>query len=370
MYHVVDALSGPARQHRVRRVFGYIFGVVFLIASYAALVPALLLVAVIFVTWASGTDVSFDNVDATIIAVFAGSIVASIVLLRIGVRMIRGRRHLVLFLRKFGFTKATEALSVAISEGVGRRWRLITLDDHDVAPMGVGGRSRWTVRLLRLLLVALTVAAGVAAARALSPEAYDRMVEEAKANAESDAASQFGASLGAIIGAAFLMMFWSFIIALVAVGGVLLTTATRSARQAEQAKAVVVKRPEEIESVAHSLRKQTKKVLAPRIIVARVSDAIWQPFVRRMATTSDVVLVDISSPTKNLVWEVRTLVTDHARWLPVGDVDRLAQLASDPSDTAVELRGLLGDGAVIGYRTATLQTFSDGLRHSLEVVAA
>ncbi|MEW8102774.1 MAG: hypothetical protein AB2785_13535, partial [Candidatus Thiodiazotropha endolucinida] len=46
--------------------------------------------------------------------------------------LIRGRRRLVLFLRRFGYDEATEALSFAAASTMGQRWRLVTLDDTTV----------------------------------------------------------------------------------------------------------------------------------------------------------------------------------------------------------------------------------------------
>ena len=52
-----------------------------------------------------------------------------------GVKLMRGRPRTVLFLRKFGFDEAKLFVSHAPSEALGRRWRLVTLDDLAIQPV-------------------------------------------------------------------------------------------------------------------------------------------------------------------------------------------------------------------------------------------
>lgn len=62
-----------------------------------------------------------------------GSVLCAVV----GVRLVRGNRRLVLFLRRFGHSQATAALTYAATT-IGRSWRLVTLDDAQIAPIGAG----------------------------------------------------------------------------------------------------------------------------------------------------------------------------------------------------------------------------------------
>jgi hypothetical protein len=160
------------------------------------------------------------------------------------------------------------------------------------------------------------------------------------------------------------------LISLLMSAGLLLTVVGRSARRAERAKAVLVTRPPQVEKAARRVRRRSRRVLAPRITVLRVADPLWQAVVRRFAGESEVVLVDVSYPTDNLLWEVHTLESSRARWLPIGRVDRLEALAVDPAESAAELRAVLEGREVIGYRLDDPEPFSEGLRHSLNVLAA
>ena len=257
-YAVVPVLSGHVRHHHIRRTVAYLLGVALLVMAYLALLPTVTIVAVVLVFSVSEGEAPRPGFDLEPALFIAGSILVAVLLWRLGVVLIRGRRHLALFLRKFGFTQATETLSLAIGSGLGRRWRLVTLDDDDVAPMGVSGRSRWTVRLARLLLVGLAIAATVAAIRAAmsdvadeaSREAYDQAYAEAIARGDSEFEAIFGAGFsGAIAGvmvAVLLVVFWSILISLLATGGLLLSVVGHSARTAERAKAVVVVREAQV----------------------------------------------------------------------------------------------------------------------------
>src|SRR5215813_5863108 len=65
-----------------------------------------------------------------------GAVTTAVLGLVLGVRLVRGRRRLVLFLRRFGHSAATHAATVAAAS-IGGRWRLVTLDDAQIVPIGV-----------------------------------------------------------------------------------------------------------------------------------------------------------------------------------------------------------------------------------------
>ena len=68
-----------------------------------------------------------------------------------GLWFVRRDRGMALFLRRFRYDDATRAISFAVSTKIGSRWRLVTLDDTEIAPIGpseaatlffsVGGRA-------------------------------------------------------------------------------------------------------------------------------------------------------------------------------------------------------------------------------------
>ncbi len=59
--------------------------------------------------------------------------------------LMRGRRGLVLFLRRFGHREVTETVTFAVSKTTGRSWRMVTLDDSAIAPVGTATRTLRTL---------------------------------------------------------------------------------------------------------------------------------------------------------------------------------------------------------------------------------
>ena len=66
----------------------------------------------------------------------------AIVGIRVGLRLLRGERDLILFLRRFGPSDTTKAVTFAARKTVAGSWRLVTLDDAQIAPLGIGAGTR------------------------------------------------------------------------------------------------------------------------------------------------------------------------------------------------------------------------------------
>ena len=110
--------------------------------------------------------------NADLLLATAVSITITIVGLKVGLRLLRGQRRLVLFLRRFGYGDATKAATFAAAKTIGRSWRLVTLDDASVAPLGVptgtrrlvvggglSGRASWSLRCSWLMSACSSLAA-------------------------------------------------------------------------------------------------------------------------------------------------------------------------------------------------------------------
>ena len=377
---IVDQPSVRPPAHRVRHVLRWLLGAVLLLTSVIAAMPAVFVVAATLIFTMTGDPPDLDSLEGSSIAFLAGSAAAAVLLGWIAIRLIRGRRRLALFLRRFGFTPATEALSVAAAGSLGQGWRLVTLDDSEVAPVGVHQGSRWAVRLLWLLAAAALVAAVWYAADSLSGDRLSTAVSEAidDANAQSDpSANPIEAMVAAIVVAlvvSVVVVMITVLVVLVPVtiagtAALFLSVGSRSARRAERAKAVVIDEADEVERATRTIRKRVRRVFAPRMAVARVANPLWQDVVRRLARLSDAVIVDVSEPSTNLLWELHTLGAERVRWVPVGRAERLAGLGGDGSAEAAELRRLLDGREVLAYTPERLQPFAGALRSSLEAAA-
>jgi hypothetical protein len=67
-----------------------------------------------------------------------------------GLRLVRKGRTLVLFLRRFGYDDAQSAVTFAVNSTIGRSWRVVTLDDAEIAAVGVPTSTRWLFRGVRM----------------------------------------------------------------------------------------------------------------------------------------------------------------------------------------------------------------------------
>jgi hypothetical protein len=378
---VDDGQRSRAPRHRLGHALRWLLGTVLLLASVIAALPTIFVAAATLVFTLAGDPPDLDTLEPGDVAFLAGSAAAAAVLGWLAVRLLRGRRHLVLFLRRFGFTPATQALTAAAVGALGQGWRLVTLDDREIAPVGVNRRSTWAVRLLWLgALVAL--GAGVwYAANWFSGDQLSSAVSEAidDANAGSSTADDpvaaiFGAIVAAlVVGTVVVLVGLVVLIVPVAVAGtaaLFLGLGNRSVRRAERAKAVRIEQPGDVERATSTIRKRVRRVFAPRMAVARVANPLWQDVVRRLARLADATIVDVSEPSPNLLWELHTLGAEGVRWVPVGRRERLSALTVDPATEAIELRRVLGGRAVLAYSTDRLDDFAGALRSSLELAAA
>src|SRR5690606_33708647 len=108
----------------------------------------------------------------------------------------------------FGFDDASETLTVAVSGAMGRRWRLVTLDDAEIEAVGVDSVTRlgWGVgRWLALLLLILAVSAAAywwfgGAADGLIEGLFDSALERGEASGQNAFEAVVGAFFVALVG--------------------------------------------------------------------------------------------------------------------------------------------------------------------------
>jgi hypothetical protein len=120
-------------------------GGLFVLIGLVACMPAFALSFFVLLTAFHTNDAGSGAVVASghgidlgsVCIVWCAAVTTAVLGLALGVRLVRGRRRLVLFLRRFGHTAATHAATVAAAS-IGSRWRLVTLDDAQIVPVGVG----------------------------------------------------------------------------------------------------------------------------------------------------------------------------------------------------------------------------------------
>jgi hypothetical protein len=371
-FHIVDEVPAPARPlRRLVSALALLVGSVLILAALvSAITPVVYLVTVV-IDVAGGKRISAPGTYLLLDTLFtAASLIA-------GLWLIRGKRRLVLFLRRFGFVEATQAVTFAAAKALGRSWRLVTLDDAEVAPVGTGRGLRW-----------LSIAAGVAAVAFVAwalfwlfGGGFERFASE------STTVGKHGGDFGDLFGQFVLTIFILPIVLALIVGFFIVVPASFATavaifawssygaiRSAEQAKTVRFTDEAGIEPTASAVLRRSQAIVGPGLAVARVASPIWQPVVQRLATVSSAVLIDISEPTDNLIWEIETLKPAmRSRWILVGEQERLRRMSASSgkqSAPQAKLLQLLDGEQVLAYsgERRELRRFARSLRARLDTL--
>jgi len=371
-FHIVDEVPAPARPlRRLASALALLVGSVLILAALvSAITPVVYLVTVV-IDVAGGKRISAPGTYLLLETLFtAASLIA-------GLWLIRGKRRLVLFLRRFGFVEATQAVTFAAAKALGRSWRLVTLDDAEVAPVGTGRGLRW-----------LSIAAGVAAVAFVAwalfwlfGGGFERFASE------SATVGKHGGGFGDLFGQFVLTIFILPIVLALIVGFFIVVPASFATavaifawssygaiRSAEQAKTVRFTDEAGIEPTASAVLRRSQAIVGPGLAVARVASPIWQPVVQRLATVSSAVLIDVSEPTDNLIWEIETLKPAmRSRWILVGEQERLRRMSASSgkqSAPQAKLLQLLDGEQVLAYSSERreLRRFARSLRARLDTL--
>jgi hypothetical protein len=421
---VTVVLDHP-RQHLARRAWrqlgafsGGVLLVLGLLASLVA-VPTTLAVASFVVGWLSEQEGEADpwpaeDVPVTEIFVAWGiSTPIAILGLRLGIRLLRGDRELVLFLRRFGYDDATRAVSFAAAKTVGGSWRLVTLDDHEIAPMGVPAGTRRlygigarafsvgsklgepVIRIYALALGAMCAIVGLELLRAPDWRAtledgtfdpyFDTVGQLAELHVPVDA---MGWSLPGVFTVLAVVTVLAFAAGLAYLGLMLLmfplapvlvflSSSADAMKAADKAKTLEIGTHTSIPLAARSVVESSRKVFAPRLVVLRVATPVWQETVRGFAEVSSAPLIDLSDVSENVLWEIEELTRRFGpRCLLVGRHDRVAQLADPvspaPGSPEERLLRLLDGHEVLAYTTDRrgMRRFARSLRARLLTVTS
>jgi hypothetical protein len=380
---------------RAGEVIGQALVVIGLVASVALVVlaiPALASIAGAFLRPAPGVSPSAAIIGSPVAVVWLGSIVATGVGLGVGRRVLRGRRRLVLFLRRFRNRSASDAVTFAVAKYIGRSWRLITLDDSQIAPVGLTGSAKRMFALgglgargvgagRRLFLATGQALGAIVVLMALMMYAYapdstpdDERMEvgwNALTGALFDAVvaghpmRPFGINyetgflvlavlaVAVVIACALTIALVGFVrIALLVPLSYLESSYETTLDSVRDERRRIMTEPE-LDSVVAEIRKERLRLTFPRLTVVRVRSEIWQRAVTGLAGLCHTILVDVSEPTESLVWEVESLQRHEKRFLVVGDQRLVADLVSPtpPSDIHARLADRLRNEQILVYST-------------------
>ena len=411
-------LRGP------RRLARSVLGVLLLMVGIVATVPVVVLAipALAFVGTVvdpQSIDPSLESMPLDILAVLWVASAAIAILGSVaGIRLLRGRRQLVLFLRRFGFDDATTAATFAAAGAIGTEWRLVTLDDEEVQPVGVPVATRRLVqvadagdrllsgtyrvgaavlpRALQLVVIALFAIIAIDAINHYSGDSPDefglellgsfqRLMEPVFAAWQAGGLQQ---PLGFDLPSAFIVLIAvvavSILVTLILIPVLLLaipliapfvfvTSAMGAVRAAEKSRRRVIGDHRQADLTAMSIARDSRGIFAARLVVLTVATAVWQHAVRRLAEVSSAIIIDVSEPTENLLWEVGELDDRFGeRFVIVGEFSRVRALEEgpppEPNSLAGRLAALLDGHKVLAYTTDRQgrARFSRALRNALE----
>jgi hypothetical protein len=326
---------------------------------------------------------------------FAASLVVAIAGLKYGRRLVRGRRSSVLFLRRFGFDGSMQVVTYAVANSVGARWRLVTLDDEEIAPVGVSTMSRLFFGAgERLTWLARTIGSGILVGfqwttgamwgvvaiqaavigingswrRALIDGTVDRYARIFSSIMERHIPVKYfdvslpGAFAVLATAAGFLfiglIVVFAALIALLPLIGVVVfaSSSDEALRKAEKAKTATITQASHIDDAVRDISHRGRETFAPRLVVLRVKSSIWQPTVTALANVASATLLDISELTENMAWELGELQRLGAldRCIFIAENDRIARWADGgPGATPLQsqVAAVIGDCAVLTYAT-------------------
>jgi hypothetical protein len=343
---VQDVPAGRLPWQRLSRLILALVGLVLVVAGFLAAVLPIMLVAAVIYSVVRGESLEMTGGD---LVGFGALGAGAAVVMWLGVMLIRGRRRLGLYLRKFGFADTTRTVSQALKSAVGRSVRLVTLDDSQVAPVGVGAGRR-IVALLWILAAVLAAWLSYylfgGGFTADSDKIINDAVEQASNNAGDGLADQLGAAFGGalaggIVAGFFLVLLLAALIIVLLVG-VFAYRAHRSARRAQREASQALAQRQQVGTVARRLDAVARKVFSPRLMVVAVPGSFWREAIHGFAAVSKVAVIDVSHPTDPLLWEVATLKPLFgSRLVFVGARDLVGALARPPHEIAGTPHGAL-----------------------------
>jgi hypothetical protein len=394
----------PGRQTRtyigrlIARFVGGLLAFVGLTATVVAIPTGFVVIADIITSIQGARQEVFspDFPVRQVDAAFAAAFLVALAGLRYGRRLIRGRRNIVLFLRRFGYDGSMKVVTFAVANTIGVSWRLVTLDDAEIAPVGVDSTSKYlfagSERLAALagafgkgVLVSFQWTIGgmwavVAVQAALVARNWRHALQDgtidpyvaifASVMERRVPVRYFGFSLPgafAILATAaalsfvgMMIVFATLLAAIPFFGFVMMATSSAEAlRKAEKAKTATIGESADIAEVVRDLSRVGRQTFAPRLVVVRVATAVWHETVSALASVASATIIDVSEPTPNLAWELGELqrIGGRERYIFIGDHERIAHWADTDPSTVVpgslesDVIGAIGDHELLAYTT-------------------
>jgi len=281
------------------------------------------------------------------------------------------RKGVVLYLRRFRLTLAAHAMSEAIESGIGRHYRILTLDDASFVPIEVPRLERWMSRYGSLVPTlggaAAFLAVWWATARVFARYGYSL--------------SGLGVLSGLVFSGflvmvvqyeGFMLVFWIIL---------LVPAFLIHRRRVRNRSRIPIETRNDLSACVEYGRTLSGKLrapafLAPQATVVKVVDTLWQDTVYELARTADAILIDVSAPTVHVLWEIETAIRDFPSKIIYLGQKALTEewiQAKDGADAAAgaALRERLEGATMLAYepvRRSARRQFRRSLRNALDNV--
>jgi hypothetical protein len=218
-------------------------------------------------------------------------ILLSPLLIFVGWLLAAGRKKLILFLRRFGSEQLNDAVRALVQTRLRRRFRLVTLDDSAFSPAG----ALWSGLLVSLLPAGVTLI--------LIFSSYGGFAKVAQSELEDE--TPFGAALALLQVGMLGLGLLAFVVCLVlTVMAIRAHFAAKRKIDSQKSRSKVVRKLRWHKSLVRA-----PSIAAPMATVVTTTDAEWQPTVLTIAPLCEVVLLDLSSPSDSILWELETVLS-------------------------------------------------------------
>jgi tetratricopeptide (TPR) repeat protein len=378
---LVTEVRGSRWPNRLITILARTLAGILVVLSFVASISLCLVVPAVF-PWFRGW------LPAVVVTHLGYLVLVALAILAAGaltVPLARVSRREVLFLRRFGDAETARAVTDALP-AIGRSWRIVALDDRTLKPVSANREFRWTAWLEPLFGLSLGIAGslfGLAQAvgyPTLALLAFIVWRSKGTPQQQWEGMLHGGGLLHTVsrVGiemAAFLLMaaIIFFILRWTMLPVFATTFALGTTDDADESERGSIRSQGDIFRTQNAIRRNAKRTVAARITVVTVSDDLWRESVARLADDAAVVLVDVSQPTKHVIWEVEYLLDADIPCVFVGAASRLSYL-TDHSNLSGELgailRDRLGGRTVVSYapsrRKSARRAFARALRASFE----
>jgi hypothetical protein len=259
----------------------------------------------------------------------------------VGLALLEGRQVCALYLRRFHLN--VNAVSPTDRGGLGRRIRLFTLDDREFVPAEVPPLDKWLTRLVPFAALLLAIGIG-------------KVTTDATLGEFSD--TNDGNWLAMVFFFAFSAGMFTLILSM------LLMHRYRLRRGAT----IYVKRAPDLDRAVAAVESASSWWTRPALLsrqatVIAVSDPLWRDTVQALAKKVDSIVIDVSEPTENILWELQLVQGANIHFALIADEDRWQQLPADK-----QLMAVRPDDRLFTYRpldAAQLRSFRRNLAEFL-----